>query len=203
MLAEITISTELSRLTEGVGRTKLKSSQAPCFLKVNSCNLTEGLYPAELLEKWDDYNNDKGSENDRPDEAHFAGQDAPQKFVVLELNNGGKDLEDLVLSNAGQGLAIFNQVAHALGIAEQLFQFEHRDLHWGNILVRETSEKLVTFDHGGRRFDVDSMGVIATIIDFSLSRMTLPRDGCEIFNNLAEDEELFQSQGDYQFDIYR
>jgi hypothetical protein len=33
--------------------------------------------------------------------------------------------------------------------------------------------------------------------------MKSPKDGCRIFNNLAEDEELFGASGDYQFDIYR
>ena len=33
--------------------------------------------------------------------------------------------------------------------------------------------------------------------------MTVREEGWDIFNNLAEDEELFQSQGDYQFDVYR
>ena len=34
-------------------------------------------------------------------------------------------------------------------------------------------------------------------------RMKSPKDGCKIFNNLAEDEELFGAEGDYQFQIYR
>ena len=33
--------------------------------------------------------------------------------------------------------------------------------------------------------------------------MTVKEEGCEIFNNLAEDEDLFKSEGDYQFDVYR
>jgi hypothetical protein len=34
-------------------------------------------------------------------------------------------------------------------------------------------------------------------------RMKSPKDGCRIFNNLAEDEDLFSGTGDYQFEIYR
>ena len=37
----------------------------------------------------------------------------------------------------------------------------------------------------------------------SLFRMKSPKDGCRIFNNLAEDEDLFVATGDYQFEIYR
>ena len=45
---------------------------------------------------------------------------------------------------------------------------------------------------------------------FSLSRMTTNEERCEIYNNLAEDPNLFICEGqehdppgDYQFDIYR
>ena len=59
-------------------------------------------------------------------------------------------------------------------------------------------------------FELKTYGVQASVIDFSLSRMTQTDDGCEIYNNLAEDTNLFICQGqdndppgDYQFDIYR
>ena len=84
-------------------------------------------YPDDLLDKWDHYDAEKGSENDRPDASLFGLQ---QKFVVLELKNGGQDLENVTLTNAAQGYAIFQQVAHALAIAEESLKFEHRDLHW-------------------------------------------------------------------------
>ena len=60
-------------------------------------------------------------------------------------------------------------------------------------------------------FIVETAGVRATIIDFSLSRLTLDPynleaeggGGQDIFNNLSEDPDLFTAQGDYQFEIYR
>lgn len=200
ILAEIIISTELSELASEVGG---KDAMAPGFLSVRRCDVAQGCYPEILLEKWDEYDRDNVSENDRPDGCLFANQSEPQKFVVLELSNGGKDLEHIVLNNAAQGLAVFDQVAHAMAMAEKALLFEHRDLHWGNILVRESDEKTIPFKHKDECYEVETMGVKATIIDFSLSRMTLPGHSCVIFNNLAEDEELFQSEGDYQFDIYR
>ena len=94
-------------------------------------------------------------------------------------------------------------------VAEKAFEFEHRDLHWGNILVRKASEKLLTYTLGDECFSLESQGVYANIIDFSLSRMTTNEDGCEIYNDLSEDHNLFKcvgqehQTGDYQFDIYR
>jgi serine/threonine-protein kinase haspin len=123
--------------------------------------------------------------------------------VVLEFGNGGQDLEHVTLNNAAQGMAVFHQVAHAFAVAENCFEFEHRDLHGGNILVRECSEKFQQYILDGQTLKVESQSVCVTIIDFSLSWMKSPKDGCRIFNNLAKDEELFVAQGDYQFEIYR
>ena len=230
MMAEIIISTELSRLasssvsvsmekekelTTAAKRSKdgeicdaesVAMATAPGFLNIRQCNLIRGNYPPILLTKWDEYQDAKGSDNVRPDTDLFP-VDSMQKFVVLEMSNGGEDLENVILNNASVGLAIFQQVAHALGIAEKAYQFEHRDLHWGNVLVRDTSEKAISYSYESREFEVETLGKCATIIDFSLSRMRVPRDECDIFNNLAEDPELFSSEGqpegDYQFDIYR
>jgi serine/threonine-protein kinase haspin len=160
MLGEIIISTELSKLAQNC-----LDTVAHGFVPVHRCNLTAGVYPDMLLEKWDVFHKEKTSENDRPDQDLFKDQVEPQKFVVLELGNGGKDLENIVLYNAAQGLAIFEQVAHAIAMAEQEFMFEHRDLHWGNIVVRECVKKHIVFQHGLHQFQVDTMGVPATIFE--------------------------------------
>merc|ERR1711971_817700 len=223
MLAEIIISSELSKLSSTSNSppvvaipptTEVDNNQdtvtdfrAPGFLSVLGCYLTEGRYPNDLLAKWDDYHQEKVSENDRPDESLFGQDDNDQQFVVLELKNSGEDLEGVTLTNASQGWAIFQQVAHALAIAEKLLAFEHRDLHWGNVLIQTCTEKHILFGHASETFKVETQGVRATIIDFSLSRLSLPTDTDDvdniIYNNLTEDPDLFKSEGDYQFDIYR
>ena len=91
-----------------------------------------------------------------------------RKSIPFLVYFTGTDLENITLNNAAQGFAIFEQVAHAIAIAEQTFMFEHRDLHWGNILVRECQEKVLVFFNGSQRFEVETMAVRATIIDFSL-----------------------------------
>lgn len=93
------------------------------------------------------------------------------------------------------------QTALTLAVAERKFDFEHRDLHWGNLLIRPTTEKYTEFHVDGKVVKLLTHGVKATIIDYSLSRMVY--DGAVLYDNLARDEELFQSSGDYQFDIYR
>ena len=78
--------------------------------------LVEGKYPEKLLALWDEYNEKEVSENERPDSNLFCDQLylKPQRFVALEYDHGGKDLEKAVLSSALQGMSIFLQVAHSM-----------------------------------------------------------------------------------------
>lgn len=65
----------------------------------------QGRYPNRLLDLWELYNEDRGSENDSPE---IFNDD--QLFLVLELANGGSDLESYVFNNTQQSYAIFKQV---------------------------------------------------------------------------------------------
>ena len=102
------------------------------FVEVRNCTVFQGSYPIKLLELWDIFDQEKESENTRPD---FLPCD--QLYIALEFNNGGQDLEKFVFRNASQALAAWKQVVHTLAVAESQLEFEHRDLHWGNILIKE------------------------------------------------------------------
>ena len=71
-----------------------------------------------------------------------------------------------------QARSVLAQVVYSLAVAEDSLQFEHRDLHWGNILVKPTDREDITFKLMGKRCSVPSVGVEANIIDFTLSRLT-------------------------------
>lgn len=83
-------------------------------------------------------------------------------------------------------------------------------MHWGNILIKDTDEKTLSYVIDGLQYAVETENKMATIIDFSLSRLE-PNIGKEveneedtvIFNDLSKDTTLFKAKGDYQFDIYR
>lgn len=98
-------------------------------------------------------------------------------------------------------LNFFVQVAISLAVAESQFQFEHRDLHWGNVLVVPTTETSLTFILNGKSIEIRTHGIKATIIDYTLSRLVFKN--CCLFQDLAADPELFEATGDYQYDIYR
>ena len=69
-----------------------------------------------LLKLWDDYDGNKASENERPDDDLFFDETSSckQRFMVLEYEDGGKDLETFEMKNAVQGISIFLQVAFTL-----------------------------------------------------------------------------------------
>ena len=78
-------------------------------------------------------------------------------------------------------------------MAELQLKFEHRDLHWGNVLVKETKEvKQVQFILDGDTFEVDTEGVVTNIIDFSLSRLTM--NDATIFSDKTNDPTLFTAK---------
>lgn len=93
-------------------------------------------------------------------------------------------------------------MALALAVAEAEFGFEHRDLHWGNVLLTTVEKnKTVTYKLNGQSYELLTRGVEVAVIDFTLSRIEY--DGVVMFNDLAVDEELFTGDSDYQFEIYR
>jgi hypothetical protein len=99
-------------------------------------------------------------------------------------------------------LIVFWQTACALAVAESQLKFEHRDLHWGNVLLTSVDKnKTLRYRLNDKDVEVETHGVEIAIIDFTLSRIEF--DGVVIFNDLSLDNELFAAQGDYQFEIYR
>ncbi|KAA0722352.1 Serine/threonine-protein kinase haspin [Triplophysa tibetana] len=187
ILHEIIISKELSSLNvKEINRTD-------GFIGLNNLHCVRGRYPEALLKAWDKFDCQKGSENDRPD--FF---DDEQLFLILEFEFGGSDLENMKgkLSSMAQAKSVLHQVTAALAVAEEAL-----DLHWGNILVKNTKQKHSEFILNGAVLSTETRGVHVNIIDYSLSRLEI--DGLTVSCDISADEELFMGQGDYQFEIYR
>ncbi|KAF7244420.1 Serine/threonine-protein kinase haspin [Varanus komodoensis] len=193
ILPEIIISKELSLLAEE------KVNQTSGFIRLYSVHCVQGAYPEPLLSAWDEYHRLRESENDRPD---FFGDQ--QLFMVLEFEFGGTDLENMrhqQLNSVAVAKSLLQQVTASLAVAEEALRFEHRDLHWGNVLVRKTRLKDVSITLNGETRLLPTQGYLVNIIDYTFSR--LERDGLTVYCDLSTDTEVFQGQGDYQFDIYR
>lgn len=82
-----------------------KHNSTNAFNEVQQVKCVQGSYPQRLLDLWDLFEEVQGSENDCPE--LFPSD---QLFIILQLANGGKDLESFVFNNAMQAYAMFEQV---------------------------------------------------------------------------------------------
>uniref|UniRef100_A0A1I8Q9Y6 non-specific serine/threonine protein kinase n=1 Tax=Stomoxys calcitrans TaxID=35570 RepID=A0A1I8Q9Y6_STOCA len=189
---EVVISMELSALKN----TKRGSNFAAGFVNVERVRCVKGQYPQHLQKLWENFDDEKESENDHPE--CFGPS---QEYIILEMTFSGEDMEKFMFRNAEQSFYALHQIIFTLAAAEYAFEFEHRDLHWGNVLVLNTNEKFLTYKLKGHIITLPTKGVKVTIIDYTLSRVTY--GNCCFYNDLSNDTELFSATGDYQFDIYR
>ncbi|XP_041127658.1 uncharacterized protein LOC121327584 [Polyodon spathula] len=192
ILNEVIVSKELSNLS------KMEENRTEGFITLLDLHCVKGLYPEPLLKAWDKFDKWKNSENDRPD---CFEQD--QLFLILVFEFGGTDLENMQskLSSLAVAKSILHQVTASLAVAEQALCFEHRDLHWGNILVKKTNLKEVKYTINGITHNVVTNGVHINIIDYTISRLEI--EDLTVSCDISTDKQLFMGQGDYQFEIYR
>ncbi|KAJ3544689.1 hypothetical protein NMY22_g2690 [Coprinellus aureogranulatus] len=204
------------------------------FVKLLKAYIVKGKYPEALLTLWDEYYDEKGSESVRPgmrptplalclpNQLYCSDTfTLRQAYAIIVLPNGGPDLETYMFSAPSrsgwrQACSIFWQVAKSLAHAEHLVSFEHRDLHWGQVLIKNLASRKSKLNVinvnsaakslGKNRMVMDDLehGVQATIIDLGLSRMDAGdgADGRRV-QWTPLDEEIFTGEGDYQFDVYR
>ncbi|KAL8917806.1 MAG: hypothetical protein Q9208_007735 [Pyrenodesmia sp. 3 TL-2023] len=193
-----------------------KLDELPGFVQFRKAEIVRGKLPAALVDasvRFDDCQD----ESDKSNWWIRACDNESQLWLFLEMSDAGFDL-DTVLSGKAQlrhGLVnhghltvtqvrdIFWQVASALALAEKEFEFEHRDLHLGNIClsppdaeVQEQSSELYT----------NKPSIVVTIIDYTLSRASIPSAKDPTYNNLAKDPTLFQATGTQwwrQYQVYR
>eukprot|EP01134_Creolimax_fragrantissima_P007046 CFRG7046T1 len=168
---------------------------SPNLIEVKRIGISCGPFPPRLVELWDAYDEVKDSENERPD-----CFDDDQTFAVFVFANGGSDLENTELKSIFQAESVIRQMAFSMAVTEDVLRFEHRDLHWGNVLVAETDLSHILYRIGDQNFEVQTHGVVVNIIDFTLSRLEV--DGKLLYFDLAT-EEIFHGKGDPQFQVYR
>lgn len=195
MIPEVAVSVAMSRLKE---LDDGAPNQTAGFVQLFGLHCVLGRYPDVLLSAWLDWDELRTSENDNP--VMFGDY---QQYIVFEYVNGGTDMEHYTFRNAAQGYAVIEQIIYSLAVAECEYEFEHRDLHWGNILIQLTTEKTLTYRCNGKQYSVETQGAQACIIDFTLSRMS--DRNVVLYQDLTNDEDLFSGDAnvDLQFEVYR
>jgi serine/threonine-protein kinase haspin len=160
--------------------------------------VVKGVYPEQLLTAWDAYTTDNKSENNRP--SKFT---ETQTYCIIQLAHHGQDLESHAISTWSEAAHIFWSVVRTLARGETETEFEHRDLHWGNILIDKSEEddilerlldNLNLEDDGKELLDGGWGGVKVTLIDFTLSRATVNDLIGQVAHYGFEDETLFEGK---------
>ncbi|KAK7337651.1 hypothetical protein VNO77_18236 [Canavalia gladiata] len=194
LLEEVLLCKTLNQL-----RRKNSDSDNLCrtFIECIEFRVCQGQYDAALIQAWEDWDHKHGSENDHPRE--FPDK---QCYMVFVQEHGGKDLESFALLNFDEARALLVQVTAGLAVAESAYEFEHRDLHWGNILISRSDSVTLQFTLDGRNMSVKTYGLMISVIDFTLSRINT---GDRIlYLDLSSDPDLFKGpKGDKQSETYR
>ena len=176
------------------------------FIDTKRVAVCRGPYAPELLEQWRAYDARETSENENP-----GAFPADQLYAVFAFADGGADLEHADVGTYAEAKSVLLQVTVALAVAEEACRFEHRDLHWGNVLLRKCAageERVATLNGVDLTFPTN--GVDVSVIDFTLSRLDMSsadaKDGEEkpVFCDLDADPELFKGpEGHCQSETYR
>ncbi|CAN8294702.1 unnamed protein product [Cochlearia groenlandica] len=193
LLEEVILSWTLNLLRECETEAE---NLCPTFIKTKDIKVCQGPYDPILIKAWEDWDAKHGSENDHPD--------FPEKqcYVMFVLEHGGKDLESFVLLNFDEARSLLLQVTAGLAVAEAAFEFEHRDLHWGNILLSRNNLSILPFILEGKQLNIKTFGIQISIIDFTLSRINTGEK--ILFLDLTSDPYLFKGpKGDKQSETYR
>lgn len=162
------------------------------FIRTTSCKCVSGRYPKSLENEWHRYDREHRSQNEFP---------GGRQHLLFTLDHGGECLEQFAFETIEQAVSVFEQVMCSLAMAERALSFEHRDLHWGNVLIAPEAQSEFVYRLGDRKLRVPTHGIHCRLIDFSLSRSSI---GSHVFfHNLSNEPTLFAGKGDPQFDIYR
>ncbi|KAM0688627.1 hypothetical protein COBT_000104, partial [Conglomerata obtusa] len=94
------------------------------IIQMNDCMIVHGCYPMPYIKAWSEY---VGGENVRPRGNNLYG--------VIVMEEGGIDLEKFEFESLYEVDYFYREVVTTLNRLERKFNFEHRDLHWGNILI--------------------------------------------------------------------
>ncbi|KAL5614648.1 uncharacterized protein BROUX77_000485 [Berkeleyomyces rouxiae] len=181
----------------------------PGFVVYKERYVVKGKAPKALLDTHQAFH--RKCKREDPDRLQFYPSPSryldDTKFLVVELGDAGTALEDFKLTTQGQLWDAFFLVAIALARAEEMVLFEHRDLHEGNLCLRQVRKPRICDSEAEARTRFGYSGLDITILDYGLSRAEDPT--CEedeeltVAYDLEKDLSLFSSTHADQCKVYR
>lgn len=177
----------------------------PGFVVYKERYVVQGKTTRQLLETHQSFQ--KKMKRQDPDRAQFYPSPSryleDTRFLVVELGDAGTSLEDWKLTSESQLWDIFLLEAIALARAEDLVMFEHRDLHEGNLCIRQVKPPRDMGPPSAGFFGFSGLDI--TILDYGLSRgedISIENAKPVAFD-LERDLSLFTSTHAAQCKVYR
>ncbi|PAA72154.1 hypothetical protein BOX15_Mlig015665g1 [Macrostomum lignano] len=193
VLPELLISRKLTNLAY-----RYRSNKTGNFVQLLNASIVRGKLHPRLSEEWEAFNAGvRVSDNENPE---FLP--ARQQWLLLEYKFAGCPLPAFRFGCYREARSVILQLALSLAAAESQFQFEHRDLHWNNVLVRRSGRVKIRYRVADHNYAINCEGLEVAIIDFTVSRVS-PAPGYVLYIDMSGDEGIFVGDGDYQFEVYR
>lgn len=121
-------------------------------------------------------------------------------YVVSEYVEGVDMYDNLDMLTEQQILSLLCQILLLINLINKA-GVSHNDLHLRNIRVQKTKATTLTYDTGGRIYELPSYGVKAVIIDFGMATITTPSGLFQILSNHFYGTCFLQL--DIRYDMYR
>lgn len=198
-----------------------RMTPVPGFTNFREVRVLQGRPGPPFVAAWKAFNKSKprGQKSIFPDPGRKGSYDDTQLWAVIEMQDAGTDLENVVIEDIWSVWDVFWGVVLAVGKGEESMRFEHRDLHLGNICIRSHSpdDSLSSPSIRTTRRKLGFTGLETTIIDYTLSRADMddtsilnpsssaPSEPDVAFLNLELDPAIFEGDAteEYQYEIYR
>lgn len=199
-------------IKDAVNEVKLleRMSEVPGLVEYRGGALLIGRMPAALVSEWHAFKETSRTAESR-NPAHKLSYPPTQLWLALEMSDAGEDLSHyrapgtLSASLSPRNLSIYRvwdifwQVVGILARAETHAKFEHRDLHFGNICIKdiqnqqdEENVELVSYKES-TPFKLDNTGLQVTIIDYTLARAEVMENQV-LFTDLSIDKDLIKAK---------
>lgn len=146
------------------------------FARCRGVHVVSGKYPDVLSEAFNLYKTTDPEEAINPDPTNNSPPE--QLYAVIEMNDAGRPLSKLATMSAFRAFDSFWMSAMILSMAEHKLEFEHRDLHNGNICFKardagrpdEVAQDIVKDMKEAPEVTLGLSNLAITIIDYTLAR---------------------------------
>lgn len=181
------------------------------FVQFRSAHVVKGSVPNQICKAHESW----AKKLDRGDTWYGTDMSAEyssksQLWLLMEMTDAGQDIDSMLctarlekkLYSVHETWDMFWGIAEALMRGEAQAEFEHRDLHPGNVCIKIRDKPLdLTTEHGIPRLSKHEV----TLIDYTQSRLTL--ESSEVLAT-AIDESIFRQidndpDAQRQYDVYR